>query len=520
MAYGLVVEMKTIVGVISGHGGLPIAALSGGSKYEVRRCSGELATPDAESSTHQAVRDLARDSAILVSDASLSVTEELFLNNESSLLSSKYADRQPKSSQTDKLGLPRGAVLVISSGASDAFFENLYLRVSHFGRSDLAVVDLAYCNDNAFLSGKDDAVARAGPLVQDLGLQWHHVPGTLGNASKMMTVNQLLVGLHTTTAAEAMGLAARAGLNTRQVYNIITTAAGSSRAFEGRVKSMLEGSWTGNDTLASAAKTLVCWALLRINLQSNVHQGSVMDASRHAHFPLPLTSASEQLHISACAQGHGHEDVSGIVRSYLPGAPTLVKDAASNDDIGEVLTPSTSPMEISKIGMIGLGAMGQGMAASLLRAGFAVQGYDVYAPAIDKFLAHGGKSLGAASASEATRDAQVVILMVQNAAQADDILFGASKSADCLLDGAIVILSSTVPPAFVRDLDKKLKQLGRGISLVDAPVSGGVARAANGTLTVRLAHTTSSQSFSLTATRLSAPAMNLCCQRAGASYSR
>ncbi len=222
-----------------------------------------------------------------------------------------------------------------------------------------------------------------------------------------------------------------------------------------------------------------------IKLLSNIYQGSVIDASRSAHFSLPLTSASEQLHISACAQGHGREDVSGIVRAYLPGAPTLVKDAASSDSIGEALTPSTSPMEISKIGMIGLGAMGQGMAASLLRAGFTVHGYDVYAPAIDKFLAHGGKALGAASASEATRDAQVVILMVQNAAQADDILFGPSKSADCLADGAIVILSSTVPPAFVRDLDKKLRQLGRGISLVDAPVSGGVARAANGTLTVR-----------------------------------
>lgn len=213
-------------------------------------------------------------------------------------------------------------------------------------------------------------------------------------------------------------------------------------------------------------------------------KGSVVSHSRLAQFSLPLTSSAEQMHIAAVSQGHGSEDVSGIVRAYLPGAPNLVREAASNDSIDETLTPSTSPMEISKIGMIGLGAMGQGMAASLLRAGFAVQGYDVCAPAIDKFLANGGKSSGAVSASEAVRDAQVVVLMVQNASQADDILFGAGESVDCLADGAIIILSSTVPPAFVRELNNKLRSLRKGITLVDAPVSGGVARAANGTLTV------------------------------------
>ncbi|GKT87372.1 LOW QUALITY PROTEIN: ketose-bisphosphate aldolase class-II family protein [Colletotrichum tofieldiae] len=182
-------------------------------------------------------------------------------------------------------------------------------------------------------------------------------------------------------------------------------------------------------------------------------QGIVVSTARALQFPAPLASVAEQLYISGAAQGYGAEDDSGLVR-------------------------------ISKIGMIGLGAMGQGMAGSLLRSGFAVHGYDVYEPAIDKFVANGGNASKASSPAEAAKGADILVLMVQNAAQAEDVLFGSGKAAEALPDGAIVVLSSTVPPSFVRDLESKLTNLGRGINLIDAPVSGGVVRAANGTLTV------------------------------------
>lgn len=141
-----------------------------------------------------------------------------------------------------------------------------------------------------------------------------------------------------------------------------------------------------------------------------------------------------------------------------------------------------SPREICKIGVIGLGAMGQGMAASLVRAGFQVQGYDLSALSVSKFVERGG--IAAKDANEAIKGADVVLLMVQNAPQATEVLFGSGRGADVLADGAVVILSSTVAPSNATDLDTKLNGLGRGITLVDAPVSGGVARAAAGTLIV------------------------------------
>jgi 3-hydroxyisobutyrate dehydrogenase-like beta-hydroxyacid dehydrogenase len=96
-------------------------------------------------------------------------------------------------------------------------------------------------------------------------------------------------------------------------------------------------------------------------------------------------------------------------------------------------------------------------------------------------------SIAASSPAEAAKGTAALILMVQNAVQAWDVLFGAGKAAEELSDGATVILSSTVPPSEARRIGDKLESLGRGLSLVDAPVSGGVARAAKGDLTVRSA---------------------------------
>lgn len=174
-----------------------------------------------------------------------------------------------------------------------------------------------------------------------------------------------------------------------------------------------------------------------------------------------------------------------MVRVYTPSTPTIVHEQAkpvAKDS--ETPAPSITPLQISKVGFVGLGAMGVGMATSLAKAGFNVCGYDVYAPSIQKFLAVGEKATGVKSPAEAAQGAQILILMVQNAAQVEDVLFGAGKAADALPDSSIVILNSTVAPSFVKEARQRLVALGRGLELLDSPVSGGVARAAQGLLTV------------------------------------
>jgi L-threonate 2-dehydrogenase len=136
-----------------------------------------------------------------------------------------------------------------------------------------------------------------------------------------------------------------------------------------------------------------------------------------------------------------------------------------------------------RVGFIGLGAMGSGMAASLLRAGIPVRGYDVNPAAIERLVAAGGGA--ATSPADVAKDANVLILMVLNNEQADQVLFGVQGAALTLAAGSLVMLCCTVAPAYVRSLAERLEE--RGLLLLDAPVSGGTARAAEGQLSIMAA---------------------------------
>ena len=136
--------------------------------------------------------------------------------------------------------------------------------------------------------------------------------------------------------------------------------------------------------------------------------------------------------------------------------------------------------QATRIGFIGLGAMGAGMAANLLRAGFAVTGFDVRQAALDRLVEQGGQA--AASPRAAAEGAAVLILMVVNDAQVEAVLFGADGALETLPEGATIVLSSTVAAGYVRGLGERLAARGR--QLLDAPVSGGATGAAAGQLTI------------------------------------
>jgi 3-hydroxyisobutyrate dehydrogenase len=132
------------------------------------------------------------------------------------------------------------------------------------------------------------------------------------------------------------------------------------------------------------------------------------------------------------------------------------------------------------VGFVGLGAMGLGMATRLHSAGFAVTGYDVYPPALEKFAAAGGAT--ATTAAGAAQGADVLVLMVVNAEQAEAVLFGADGAAVALAPGSVVMLCSTVKPEYARKTGQRLAELG--LAPLDAPVSGGVVKAAAGQLSI------------------------------------
>lgn len=133
-----------------------------------------------------------------------------------------------------------------------------------------------------------------------------------------------------------------------------------------------------------------------------------------------------------------------------------------------------------KVGFIGLGAMGFGMAKSLLAEGFEVHGTDVNPDAGKRLAAAGGHA--AASPREAASGADLVVCVVVNAAQTEAVLFGEGGCLDVMPAGAVFMGCATMPPDAVRSIAAKVEKAGK--LYLDAPLSGGAQRAAEGALTI------------------------------------
>jgi len=89
------------------------------------------------------------------------------------------------------------------------------------------------------------------------------------------------------------------------------------------------------------------------------------------------------------------------------------------------------------------------------------------------------EELGGVAAScpgEAGRRARAVVILVVNAEQTEEVIFGAGGLAESMEPGSVIVTSSTVPPAFAADLGHRLES--GGLMNIDAPVSGGVKKAA------------------------------------------
>jgi 3-hydroxyisobutyrate dehydrogenase-like beta-hydroxyacid dehydrogenase len=135
-----------------------------------------------------------------------------------------------------------------------------------------------------------------------------------------------------------------------------------------------------------------------------------------------------------------------------------------------------------KLGIIGVGQMGWHMANRLVQDGHDVVGYDPRADVAGRLAGIGVRAV--ASSAEVSRVAEVTILMVLNAAQAEDAVWGENGFADGATPTSTLAVMSSLPPAF---LVQTVKRAAGRFRLVDSPVSGGVEGAAVGTLTIMVA---------------------------------
>ncbi len=137
-----------------------------------------------------------------------------------------------------------------------------------------------------------------------------------------------------------------------------------------------------------------------------------------------------------------------------------------------------------KVGLIGLGAMGSGMAGSLRRAGCDIHVCDAREGVAAAFAAQGG--VACATPAELAARCAVVVSVVVNAAQTESVLFGnggaGEGAAAAMRPGSVFVMCSTVDPNVSIAFERRLEAIG--LLYVDAPISGGAARAASGEMTV------------------------------------
>ena len=152
-----------------------------------------------------------------------------------------------------------------------------------------------------------------------------------------------------------------------------------------------------------------------------------------------------------------------------------------------------------KLGVVGLGSMGYGIATSLLRAGHEVCGADVNCEAVKRLRTEGAMSEEIVTAAPGL---QALVIVVLNAAQTESVLFSEDGLARKLPLGAVVICCVTVPPDFARDMAARCAALG--VLFLDAPISGGSVKAAQGKLSIMASGTT--QAFDVARPMLDATA--------------
>ena len=128
-----------------------------------------------------------------------------------------------------------------------------------------------------------------------------------------------------------------------------------------------------------------------------------------------------------------------------------------------------------KIAVVGLGSMGFGIASSLIRAGHAVTGMDVNPQTVDRLSAEGGVAVDAGEL-----DAMIVVVL--NAAQTDAVLFGTNGIVPRMRAGSVVVCCVTVAPEFARRMEARCAECG--VLYLDAPISGGSVKAAQGKLSI------------------------------------
>lgn len=149
-------------------------------------------------------------------------------------------------------------------------------------------------------SGSEAAFTQLQSVLDAVAAKVYRVGSEIGLGSTVKIIHQLLAGVHIAVGAEAMALAARAGIPLKTMYEVVTNAAGNSWMFENRMRHVVDGDYSPKSAVDIFVKDL--------NL--------VADTAKSLNFPLPLASTALNMFTEASNAGYGREDDSAVIKIF------------------------------------------------------------------------------------------------------------------------------------------------------------------------------------------------------------
>ncbi|WP_076957219.1 L-threonate dehydrogenase [Teichococcus deserti] len=149
-------------------------------------------------------------------------------------------------------------------------------------------------------SGGKDAFEKLKPVLDAVAGKVYTIGEEIGLGATVKIIHQLLAGVHIAAGAEAMALAARAGIPLDTMYEVVTNAAGNSWMFENRMKHVVDGDYTPHSAVDIFVKDL------RLVTETALSLG----------FPLPLASTAYTMFANASNAGFGREDDAAVIKTF------------------------------------------------------------------------------------------------------------------------------------------------------------------------------------------------------------
>lgn len=202
--------------------------------------------------------------------------------------------------------LKKGAVVIIGSTITPADAQLIASQLEAQGYLMIdapvsgGVVGATAATLSVMASGPASAFEIAQPVLESIGGNVFNLGEENGNGSTVKVINQLLCGVHIAATAEALALGVKAGMDSQQLFDVITKSAGTSWMFENRGPHMIQNDYTPHSAVDIFVKDL----------------GIVLGTGKDNKFPVPLASTALQLFTMASAAGYGRLDDAAIVKVY------------------------------------------------------------------------------------------------------------------------------------------------------------------------------------------------------------